>query len=302
MRRPVSCLALVAALLLATFVPCPAADIVFTAYNVQNYLRMDRYDGHSRQKDAPKPEEEIAALIAIIKEISPDILGVSEMGKPDDFEDFKKRLAAAGLGYKFYEYVQAADPERHLALASRFPIVARQSVTDATYTIAGAPEQVRRGFLDVTVEPRPGYRLRLIGAHLKSKLPIPQGEALVRRNEAHLLRQHIEKILTADPATNLLVYGDLNDTRNEPPLQEIMGKRGSDMQMRDLWLRDSLGDRWTHYWKTADLYARIDYILVSPALWPEVILPKSNVYRSALWNQASDHRPITTVIHTVDQE
>ena len=34
---------------------------------------------------------------------------------------------------------------------------------------------VRRGFLDVTVQVTPSYRLRCVGAHLKSKLPIPEG-------------------------------------------------------------------------------------------------------------------------------
>jgi hypothetical protein len=36
-------------------------------------------------------------MIHIIKEISPDILGVCEMGSRERFEDFKKRLAAADL-------------------------------------------------------------------------------------------------------------------------------------------------------------------------------------------------------------
>ena len=34
--------------------------------------------------------------------------------------------------------------------------------------------------------------------------------------------------------------------------------------MMDLWLRDSRGEHWTYYWKTADEYSRIDYLLVSP--------------------------------------
>src|SRR5205809_7908514 len=102
-----------------------------------------------------KPAAEINALIAIIKDINPDILGVCEMGTPDRFEDFKKRLAEAGLGYTDSEYVQAADPDRHLALVSRFPIVARNSVVDIPFDLNGAPEKVRRGFLDVTIQVNP---------------------------------------------------------------------------------------------------------------------------------------------------
>ncbi len=79
----------------------------------------------------------------------------------------------------------------------------------------GKPEKVRRGFLDVTIQVNAGYQLRLVGAHLKSKLPIREGEALVRRMEAELLRKHLDGILGAAPETNLICYGDFNDTRNE---------------------------------------------------------------------------------------
>ena len=62
--------------------------------------------------------------------------------------------------------------------------------------------------------------------------------------------------------------------------------------MTDLGCADVVGDRWTHYWKTADLYSRIDYLFASPGLVPEVNASGSKVYRSPDWNVASDHRPV----------
>jgi endonuclease/exonuclease/phosphatase family metal-dependent hydrolase len=279
------------------FAPLHAAprEIVVASYNVQNYLGEDT-DPNDGFKTRPKSEKSIAAMVRVIQEVNPDILGVCEMGRPEQFEDFKARLQTAGLAFTDFEYVQAADPDRHLALLSRFPIVARNSVTDISYELNGQTEKVKRGFLDVTVRINPGYDLRLVGVHLKSKLPVPQGEALMRRHEAQLLRAHLEKIITADPEVNLIAYGDFNDTKNEPPIQEIMGVRGSATFMADLWAKDALGDRWTHYWRTADEYSRIDYLFVSPALFREVILEKSHVYRSEFWNDASDHRAIYTSI------
>ena len=53
------------------------------------------------------------------------------------------------------------------------------------------------------------------------------------------------------------------------------GRRNRPMHMADLWAKDEFGDRWTHYWKTADQYSRIDYLFVSPALFREVVLAKS---------------------------
>jgi endonuclease/exonuclease/phosphatase family metal-dependent hydrolase len=270
-------------------------EIVVASYNLENYLGEEQAAPPTR-KARPKSEKSIATEIRIIKEIGPDIIGVCEMGRPEQFADFKRRLDEAGLGYVDSEYVEAADPDRHLALFSRFPIVAHQSQPDVTYELNGAPRKVARGFLDVTVRVNDHYDLRLVGVHLKSKLPIPEGDAIVRRHEAELVRHYIEKIMTTDPEVNLLLYGDFNDTKNEAPIIEIAGPRGSPMHMMELLAKDSVGDRWTHYWQVADLYSRIDYLFASPALLHEIVSGKASVYRSDDWFEASDHRAIYTSI------
>jgi endonuclease/exonuclease/phosphatase family metal-dependent hydrolase len=192
--------------------------------------------------------------------------------------------------------VEAADPDRHLALLSRYPIIQRQSQTNVTYDLAGVPHKVLRGFLDVTVRVNDHFDLRLIGVHLKSKLPVPDGEALIRRHEASLLRQYLEKILAADPEVKLLLYGDFNDTRNEAPILEIGGPRGSSAHMTELPAKDSVGERWTQYWEVADLYSRIDYFFASPALLHKIVAAHTGIDRSECWFKASDHRAIFTAI------
>ncbi len=271
-------------------------DCVVAGYNIENYSPV----ALPGQAKAGKTEQAAAAVVQIVREISPDILGVCEMGGPPQFDDFRKRLSAAGLGYTDFEYVEAADPDRHLALASRFPIVARQSLTDVSYDANGTRERVKRGFLDVTVRVNDHYLLRVVGAHLKSKLPTRQDADLQRRNEAHLLRNHLSEILAADPGVNLLVFGDFNDTREAAALHEIAGRRGAPGALTPLALADKMGDRWTHYWKVDDVYARIDYLFVNRALAKEIVHAGCYVYRSPLWNQASDHRPVVATIHPAD--
>ncbi len=279
-------------------------EIVVCHYNVENYVNEKPRTEVDKRGLRAKPESQIAALISIITDINPDILGVCEMGTPDRFDDFKKRLADAGLGYIDFEYVQAADADRHLALVSRFPIVARNSATDVSFEINGQPEKVRRGFLDVTVQINADYQLRLVGAHLKSKLPIPEGEALIRRHEAQKLRTHLEKIMTADPQVNLLCYGDFNDSKNQPIFAEISGVKGSANYMADIPAKDSLGEKWTYFWKVSDEYSRIDYLFASPALIREIAPAKSRVYRSDAmdWAAASDHRAVFTSIIPFDKK
>lgn len=271
------------------------------SYNIENYLGVTPAEESTPTSSKPKTESAKAALVAIVKEINPDILGVCEMGRAEEFEDFKKRLAQAGLGFTDFEYVPGPDPDRHLALLSRLPITARHSVADVPYELSGTPQKVKRGFLDVTVRVNDSYDLRLVGVHLKSKRPTPLGEELERRREAQLLRQHAEQILTADPAVNLLLYGDFNELKSEPAIQAITGPRGSPQHLTDLSLQDSQGDRWTQYWKASDIYSRLDYFFTSPGLAHEIVLSHSGIYRSELWNKASDHRPIYTAIMPVNR-
>jgi endonuclease/exonuclease/phosphatase family metal-dependent hydrolase len=269
--------------------------VIFVHYNIENYLEMNRREGGEAVL-GPKPEREKEALIRIIQEIHPDVLGVAEMGPPDQFEEFQRRLKEAGLDYPFSEYVNAADRERHLALLSRFEIVARHTVKDLVFDLNGQREPVERGFLDVTIEVNRAFRLRIVGAHLKSKLAVPSGEALLRRNEARLLRKHLDEIMAKDPSENLLVYGDLNDTKDQPPIQEILGPRQGPNRLKEIPLADAQGDRWTYYRRLSDTYDRIDYVLADKALWPQIDQSRSYLYRSPDWYSASDHRPAVVVI------
>jgi endonuclease/exonuclease/phosphatase family metal-dependent hydrolase len=269
--------------------------VTFAHYNIENYLEMNRTEG-GQAVLGPKPEREKNTLIRIIKEIHPDILGVAEMGPPDQFEEFKKRLKDAGLDFSFSEYVNGPDRDRHLALLSRFTIVERHSEKDLFFDLNGQREPVERGFLDVTIEVNPTFRLRVVGAHLKSKLAVPSGEALLRRNEARLLRQHIDGVLSKDPNENLLVYGDLNDTKDQPAIQEILGPRQGPNRLKEIPLADAQGDRWTYYRRLSDTYDRIDFILADKALLPQIDQARSYLYRSIDWYTASDHRPVVVVL------
>jgi endonuclease/exonuclease/phosphatase family metal-dependent hydrolase len=274
--------------------------VTFAHYNLENYLVMDRKE-HGQIVHEAKPEAEVGPLIRIIQQIHPDMLGVAEMGPPDQFRNFRERLAAAGVNFADEEYVQGADPDRHLAFLSRFPIVARHSQGNVPIDLPDRPESMRRGLLDVTVELSPSTRIRLVGAHLKSKLPIPEGEALVRRAEAQRLREHVEAILHEAPDTLLLVYGDLNDTKDGPAIAEVAGPRGDPAALADLWLADGDGDRWTYYRRYTDTYARIDYIFVNRKLFPKVDRARSYLFRSPDWNRASDHRPLVACLRVEEE-
>jgi len=272
-------------------------EVRVVAYNVMNWLPMERRVDGELMRDAPKPEPEKAGVVRVLASLKPDILGVCEIGAEEDVADLQRRLRDARVDLPHRLIHGGADPARRLALLTRFPIVANQSVSDLTYAIGEQTHRFQRGILDATLQVTPAYQLRLIGVHLKSRREVEEGDqAVMRRHEAVLLREHVERIMEAAPDTNLLVYGDFNDTKNEQPVKVIQGRFGEKNYLRDLWLQDADGHRFTYYWNFADSYDRIDFAFVTDGLWPEIEAKKSFIAKDPDWLKASDHRPLVIAL------
>jgi endonuclease/exonuclease/phosphatase family metal-dependent hydrolase len=280
----------------------PAAElesVVFCSYNVKNWLTMDRFDQETKKMltSAPKPEDEKQRVVEILAAIKPMVLGICEIGTAEDLADLQKRLKKAGLDLPHTEVAHGGDDTRRLALLSAFPIVARSSQTNLTYQLKGQTMPFQRGILDTTIKFTNTMQVRFLGVHLKSKREIEEADqAMMRRNEARLMRKHMDAIFAADVKTRLLAYGDFNEHRNEPAIDTIMGDRQSDTGMLDVFLRDKQGEVWTHFWDTADTYSRLDYLFASRLLRPHLDYRRSFIYSSRDFDKASDHRPIVTTI------
>lgn len=268
----------------------------FIGYNVENWLTMDRYVDGKNLKGANKPEDQKLAVIAILSRLKPDVLGLCEIGQKEDILDLQTRLKSAGVDLPNLHYVGGADPTRHLALLSRFPISKTATIAKSDYSLEGQTFSIQRGVLDATINAY-GKDYRFLGVHLKSKREVENGDqAAMRLNEAHLLRDHIDTILTSDPATRLVVYGDFNDTRSSPAIKLIQGDYNHPHYMTPLPLKDRRGEHWTHFWEKEDVYSRFDWILVSQPLKQEVDFESSRILDEPEWDKASDHRAVMLML------
>ncbi|HCN30975.1 MAG TPA: hypothetical protein DIT64_20125 [Verrucomicrobiales bacterium] len=266
--------------------------VTFCAYNLKNWLVMES-PGGSKRPPQSKPDEEKQKVIEFLSEIQPDILGVCEIGTREDLQELQSRLKDAGMDLPHSEFNQGADVTRSLALLSRFPISARHHQGGLPYQIGGETFFFQRGILDATVDIRPDFQVRFLGVHLKSKREVAEGDqALMRRNEAHLTRAHLDKIFSLQSRPNLVLYGDFNEYRNEPSMDEIIGSRAQESYMLEIPVKDAHGLLWTHFWDVADVYSRLDYLFVSRNLRPLVDTKKSRIHTSADFDKASDHRPV----------
>jgi endonuclease/exonuclease/phosphatase family metal-dependent hydrolase len=278
-------------------------------YNVENYLDQPTETRRSVKSDAAK-----AKIRESIRAMKPDVLALEEMGSTNALLELRASLKTEGLDFPYWEHVSGFDTSIHLALLSRFPIIARRPHTNENFLLDGRRFSVSRGFLDVDIQVNTNYSFTLLGAHLKSKRPVPEGdEAELRLQEARLLREKVDAILKANTNANLVVLGDFNNTKDSPSTKAIVGT--GKFKLVDTRPAERNGDdapnhnprfspmnvTWTYYYGVEDSYSRIDYILLSPGMAREWV--KSETYVLALpnWGMGSDHRPIVAAFEAGDK-
>jgi endonuclease/exonuclease/phosphatase family metal-dependent hydrolase len=276
--------------------PVAAGTVRFIAYNVENWLTMDRYVDGKSLKGSPKPEKEKMAIAGLLADAKPDILGVSEIGNEEDVKDLQSYLAKVGHPMPHFHLNRGVDPTRSLGLISRFPIGRTVKHDRLTYRSQGRDYAMQRGILDASVETPAGV-FRFLGVHLKSKRETDDGDQEdMRLNEAHLLRREIDAILNEDPGSRLVVYGDFNDTRQSPTVRTIHGGGKNPRSLAMIALKDSRGHYWTHHWDFQDVYSRIDYVMVSGALKQSIDWDRCKVIDNDAVAGASDHRPLLVIL------
>jgi endonuclease/exonuclease/phosphatase family metal-dependent hydrolase len=276
-------------------------------YNLEGYLE----DGSTRRE--PKSVESKAKICLSILELAPDVLALQEMGGADAFEECRKTLKQGGLDFPYWEYVSGFDTNIHLAILSRFPITARRSHTNDSFLLNGRRFHLSRGFGEVDIQVNTNYSFTLLTAHLKSRRPVAAGdESELRLEEAKLLREKIEARFAADPGVNLVVLGDLNDSKDSPSTKQIIG-RGKH-KLVDTRPAERNGDTptgrgadglrdvtWTHFFAREDSYSRIDFILLSSGMAREWVPDETYIMTTPNWGVASDHRPLVATFEARDK-
>lgn len=276
-------------------------------YNVENYL-----DQPTETRRNPKSDAAKAKVRETILALKPDVIALEEMGQVSALLELRDSLKQAGLDLPHYEHVRGFDTNIHVAVLSKFPIVARRPHTNANFLLNGKRFQVSRGFVEVDIKISDHYQFTLLAAHLKSRRPIPDAdEAELRFEEAKILRAIVDKHLAANSEANLIVLGDFNDTYNTKGIKEIVGRgrtklvdtrpatrNGDDLPNPANPNWSPRNDAWTHYYGVEDSYSRIDYLMLSSGMAREWI--KSETYIPVIpnWGIGSDHRPLLATFAT----
>ena len=297
---PASAHILAALLFVAVFTSQAAETFRIATYNVQNYL------GTPSGTRAAKSDAAKAKIRESIRATKADVIALQEMGGTNELLELRDSLRSEGCDFPHWEHVSAWDTNIHVAVLSKFPIVARQPHTNDSFLLFGKRHFVKRGLAEVEIRVNERYTFTLLTAHLKSKLTILDAdEQELRDEEAAVLREKIDAILTKHPNANLIVAGDLNDVRDSKPLRTIIAA-GRKNALHDTRPAEPNGDdqpnpnprypapqiTWTHYYGKEDAYRRIDYILLSKGMAREWVSNETFVLKLPNWGVGSDHRPI----------
>jgi len=270
-----------------------ARALTLATFNVENYTVADRMvDGVYRQA-YPKPEKERAAVAQVVAGIAPDILAVQEMGTQPYLDEFRRDLRAAGQDFPHAVLLEAADPDRHVALLSKWPVKEVKRYGAVAVSYLDARDVVKRGVLEVVLATNEGD-VSVFVVHLKSKRterPDDPESARQRAAEAEAVRDLVLARFPDPAKAKFVICGDWNDTRSARPVRALQ-QRGDTTLGEILRATDSRGEAWTHFYRKEDSYSRLDYILVSPALRPFVADGRAKIWDGAGAGEGSDHRAV----------
>lgn len=283
-----------------------AGTFRIATYNVENYL-----DQPTASRSQIKSAEAKAKVRETVRALNPDVIALEEMGGTNAFLELRASLKAAGQDFPFWEFVQSFDDSIHIAVLSKFPIVARHPHTNEVFLLDGKRFQVKRGFAELEIQAATNCTFTLLAAHLKSKLISPGADADEERlGEAKILRGIVDARLAKNPNAKIIILGDFNDEKDSAALKEIIGRgktkltdtrpaeRNGDNSSADNFYHEPRNISWTYFYGRNDTYARIDYILLSPALKQNWVVDETFIPVIPNWGVGSDHRPIVATFTT----
>jgi endonuclease/exonuclease/phosphatase family metal-dependent hydrolase len=270
-----------------------AQALTLATFNVENYTVADRMVEGVYRQAYPKPEKEKAALTKVIAGIAPDILAVQEMGTQAFLDEFRRDLRAAGQDFPHAVLLEAADPDRHVAVLSKWPFKEVKRHREVPTLYLDAKDVVKRGVLEVVFATDAGD-LSVFVLHLKSKRterPDDPESARQRAAEAEAVRDLVLARFPNPTQARFVICGDWNDTRATRPVRALQ-QRGDTMLGEILRATDSRGEAWTHFYRKEDTYSRLDYILVSLGLRAAVADGQAKIWDGAGAGEGSDHRAV----------
>jgi endonuclease/exonuclease/phosphatase family metal-dependent hydrolase len=231
-------------------------------------------------KNEPVNELATQHTAMVIRDVGGDVQAVVEADNRIALKKFSG-IALQAIDGQPYEHVMLIDgnDDRGIDVAlmtrSGYEIVGIASHVDDT---DAQGEIFSRDCPEFTVTTPAGERLVLLVNHLKSKGFGTQGSSNTKRRRQARRVAQIYRSLTSEGQTNVIVLGDFNDTPDSAPLAPLLAQT----DLRDITTHPSFkSDGRPGTFANGAKGNKIDYILLSPALFPRVT--GGAIFRKGVW-------------------
>lgn len=236
----------------------------------------DDWVGWVELKTARVEEEAITMTARMIRDMQADILALVEIeSRPVlmEFHDYIfKRLASSS--YKHMMVIDGNDDRGiDVGIMARhgFSIPSMRSHVDEEFD---GNKVFSRDCPEYIIESPGGEKIAVLPNHFKSKYGgNDQASKEKRRAQATFTAGYYQRLLD-EGIENVVVLGDLNDTPDSDELEPLLGTTLQEVTdhpaFTEFEFKASTGDRGIGTFGTGADSKKIDYVLLSPALWNRV--------------------------------
>lgn len=268
------------------------------SYNSENFFE-------SRRGIVKRPKS-VKALAEAIRQEDPDVIAFQEVGDRELLASFNQKH----LDGKYPNVVIFPLPNNdrgiRVAIMSKRDVRVVDAKSHWKEQCGNNSNCGKRDFLEATFETGTGYRFTVYNGHFKSMRGGEKKTMPTRLSEATSAARIIGDRLKVDPDANLIVVGDLNthhESQYGKPVIDTLTLRtdkdpGNDLT--EVMLKDGKGEP-THRGGGPHKPSKLDYMFVSPNMLKHVKRAYvSGDFQQYPWKDASDHRPMVTVVEEPD--
>ncbi|MEG1612355.1 MAG: endonuclease/exonuclease/phosphatase family protein [Alistipes sp.] len=170
--------------------------------------------------------ERVLFDIAAIDKDYPVVIGMSEIENRSVLEDVIAQPKLAPANYRIVHYDSPDGRGVDVGFYYRPDIFKLQGSAPIPFTMAEFPKMRTRDIVTMwgTIENEPFY---FMVAHWPSRLGGKEASAPKRMRAAEIMRHAADSVLKLNPATKIVMMGDLNDDATDASITEVIGAKGN---------------------------------------------------------------------------
>lgn len=248
-------------------------------WNLKLYLDTYKMTERGRTK-APKSEAEKRAIVEVLREINPDVLGVEEIGTDKFLKEFLNILRESGLSYPHVAVSDKTDEYPHCAILSKLKFKSNSVMGDAFFDYFGKPSRSPRALILAEFETE-GTKWFFGSLHLKSRFGARKRDknfSKFRTFECEKIAEDLKKILESNHP--IIIGGDFNDEAKDASVNPLKNAGLSPVETENKIP--------TYVWQKMGIPYTFDFFMASKSMLKLIKNPR--IFPSS--KGGSDHLPV----------